>query len=119
MIILLATDVFLKGVWEIVAELKDPELRRLASTLPDTVLRIRADSTTNKYLHAFQRWRVWAEAQSEVTVFPVSEVHFALYLQHLGETIKSKSAVEKQSIVFRGCIRLLVCHLLLNLPLYD
>ena len=39
MIILLATDVLLKGVWETVAELKDPELRRLAIALPDTVLK--------------------------------------------------------------------------------
>ena len=39
MIILLATDVLLKGVWETVAELKDPELCRLASALPDTVLK--------------------------------------------------------------------------------
>ena len=52
--ILLATDVLLKGVWETVAELKDPELRRLASALPGTVLQSRADSTTNKYLYAFQ-----------------------------------------------------------------
>ena len=92
---LFATDVLLKGVWETVAELKDPELRRLASALPDTVLQSRADSTTKKYLYAFQRWRVWAEARSEVTVFPVNEVHCALYLQHLGETTKSKAAVEE------------------------
>ena len=33
--------------------------------------------------------------RKEVTVFPVGEVHFALYLQHLGETVRSKSAVEE------------------------
>ena len=28
-------------------------------------------------------------------MFPVQEVHFALYLQHLGEIVQSKSAVEE------------------------
>ena len=72
-----------------------PELRRLAESLPKTALRSRADSTTTKYLYAFQRWKKWALLRKEVTVFPVGEVHFALYLQHLGETVRSKSAVEE------------------------
>ena len=59
------------------------------------MLRSRADSTTTKYLYAFQRWKRWAEPRDEVTVFPVGEVHFALYLQHLGETTQSKSSVEE------------------------
>ena len=33
--------------------------------------------------------------RSEVKVFPVQEVHFVLYLQHLSEIAKSKSAVEE------------------------
>ena len=41
------------------------------------------------------RWKKWAKQKSEVTVFPAGEVHFALYLQHLGETIRSKSAIEE------------------------
>ena len=28
-------------------------------------------------------------------MFPVQEVHFALYLQHLGEAVQSKAAVEE------------------------
>ena len=35
---------------------EDPELRRLAMALLETVLKSRADSTTKKYLGAFQRW---------------------------------------------------------------
>ena len=58
-------------------------------------MRSRADSTTTKYLYAFQRWKRWAEPRDEVTVFSVGEVHFALYLQHLGETTQSKSSVEE------------------------
>ena len=55
----------------------------------------RADSTATKYLYAFQRWKRWAEPRDEVAVFPVGEIHFALYLQHLGETTQSKSIVEE------------------------
>ena len=64
----------------------------MAEALPDTVLHSRADDTTKKYLYAFQRWRQWA------AVFPVQEVHFALYLQHLGETVKSKFALYLQHL---------------------
>ncbi len=88
-------DVLTVGVWKTLSELQDPELRRSASALPDTVLRSRADSTTKKYLYAFQRWKVWAEARQEVSIHPVNGVHFALYLQHLAESIQSKSAVEE------------------------
>ncbi len=83
------------GVWKSLAELQDPVLRRLADSLSSTVLHSRADNTTRNYMYAFQRWKLWAEPRQEVTVYPVREVHFALYLQHLGETTQSKSAVEE------------------------
>ena len=77
------------GPWETLRERQDPELRRLASLLPDTVLGSWASSTTTKYMYVFQRW---AESRQEVSVHPVQEVHCALYL---GETVGSKSAVEE------------------------
>ena len=83
------------SVWQVLAELKDPELQRLANQLPETVLQSRADSTVKKYMAAFQRWERWAQARREVTVFPVNEVHLALYLQHLSEQTQSRSAVEE------------------------
>ena len=83
------------GVWRTLAELEDPELKKLAASLPHTVLHSRADSTTKKYARAFQRWKEWAEPRREVAVYPVQEVHFALYLQHLGDTTKSKAAVDE------------------------
>ena len=83
------------GVWKTLSELQDPELKRLAQSLPDTVLHSRADSTASKYLGAFRRWEKWAKPRQEVSVYPVHEVHFALYLQHLGGTVKSKSAIEE------------------------
>ena len=91
----MSTDTLASGVWRELADLQDPEFRRLAESLPDTVMHSRADSTTRKYMYAFQRWKAWAVERCEVTVFPVQEVHFALYLQHLGEVSSSKSAVEE------------------------
>ena len=85
-------DVMGAGVWPLLKDLEDPELRRLAQSLPATVLRSRADSTTKKYLGAYQRWKTWAEARREVPAFPVKDIHLALYLQHLSE---SRAAVEE------------------------
>ena len=73
----------------------DPELQRLAKELPDTVHRARADSTTKKYSGAYSRWKAWALECQGVVPYPINAVHFALYLQHLGETSKSKAAVEE------------------------
>ena len=88
-------DVLTEGIWKTLAELKDPELRKLAASLPETVMRSRADSTAHKYVRAFRHWQVWAGKHQEVAMFPVSDVHFALYLQHLGDTMKSRAAVEE------------------------
>ncbi len=85
---------FSAGVWSSLHELKDPELQRLAGTLPDTVLQSRASSTTQKYLYAYKRWKTWADARPEVSAFPVNEVHFALYLVHLGESLSSAASVQ-------------------------
>ena len=78
-------DVMGVGVWPLLKDLEDPELRRLAQSLPATVLRSREDSTTKKYLGAYQRWKTWAEARREVPAFPVKDIHLALYLQHLSQ----------------------------------
>jgi len=82
------------GPWSTLKELEDMDLRRLAEALPSSVLRCRATSTTQKYLGAFKRWKTWA-AGYKLSVFPVQEVHLALYLQHLAEAKCSKSAVEE------------------------
>ena len=88
-------DVFTSGMWPLLSNLEDPELRRLAMSLPATVLRSRADSTTKKYLGAFQRWKIWADARQGVPSFPVQEIHLVLYLQHLSESTGSIAAVEE------------------------
>ena len=65
-----------------------------ADKLPETVLKSRADSTTKKYLGAFRRWKQWALKHGAKS-FPVDGKYLALYLQYIGETIGSKSAVEE------------------------
>ena len=75
-------------------DLEDPELQRLASSLPTTVLKSRADSTTKKYLGAFQRWKQWA-INHGIQTFLVEEKHLALYLQYIGEVSQSKYAAEE------------------------
>jgi len=82
------------GVWPVLDGLQDPELQRLASHLPDTVLWSRDNSTTKKYLGAFRRWSLWA-TQHNINVFPVISSHLALYLQHVAESTKSKAAAEE------------------------
>ena len=76
-------------------DLQKPELQQLAAGLPDVVLSGRADSTTKKYLGAFQRWKVWAESMEIVPTFPVKGMHLALYMQHLNTAKHSRSAVEE------------------------
>ena len=76
------------GVWAELVDLQDPELHRLVESLQATVLHGWADSTVTKYEYAFQHWKSWALAHAGVTVSPVSEVHFALYLQHLTEKVQ-------------------------------
>ena len=83
------------GVWEVLNGLKDPALKCLATSLQSTVLASRAHSTTSKHLYAFLRWKSSAVAHSEVVVFPARERDLALYLQHLSDTVGSKSTVEE------------------------
>ena len=42
------------GIWNELAELQDPELQRLAKSLPVTLLHSRSDSTAANYGYAFQ-----------------------------------------------------------------
>ena len=53
-ILVFPTDICSAGVWPLLSNLEDPELRRLAAGLPAIVLSSRADGTTRKYLGAFQ-----------------------------------------------------------------
>ena len=89
-----AADVLKVGVWQLLQDLDDPELRKLAETLPMTVLHSRATSSTKKYLGAFRCWKAWA-SEHALPVFPAQVHHVALYLQHLAESLESKAAAEE------------------------
>ena len=90
----LPLEVFHHGVWAQIQDIEDPELLEIAKQLPATVLRSRADLSTKKYLDAFKRWKLWAKAHM-LPVFPTEACHVALYLQHIGNQVKSKSAAEE------------------------
>ena len=90
----LSLDILSHGSWRLLDELKDPELKALASKLPYSVLHSRADSTVRKYLGAYRRWRTWATAHN-LKPIPAKPHEVALYLQHLAELSKSKAAVEE------------------------
>ena len=88
-----SVDVLTQGSWRLLNELDDPELKDLASRLPATILRSRADSTVKKYLSAYRRWRTWA-TDHKLDPIPAKPQEFVLYLQYLSEESKSKAAVE-------------------------
>ena len=62
-------------MWAKLRELEDPLLKSLASRLPITVLKGRADNTTVKYLYAYGWWRRWADEHHVPQGLPVSEIH--------------------------------------------
>ena len=97
------TDVMGTGVWGALKNRQDPEIKGLVTSLSSTVLASRAPATMNKYLGGFLRWKHSAKARREVAVFPVKGTEFVLYLQHLGDTAGSKSAVEK-AVHSVGCV---------------
>ena len=74
------------GPWNILNELKDANLQRNLQRLAEALPKSRATATTRKYLGI---------QALENMGFPVEATHLALYLQHLGETRASKSAVEE------------------------
>ncbi|XP_065916352.1 integrase/recombinase xerD homolog isoform X1 [Dysidea avara] len=89
-----SVDIYSQGVWAAVKEVEDPELRELADKLPNTILHSRANSTVKKYLAAYKRWKSWAKRYG-MPAIPAKEHHVGLYLQHLADTVGSKSAVEE------------------------
>ena len=88
-------DLEAAGAWAQLGNQKDPVLQELARAVPNTLLSGKADSTAKKYAGAFQRWKLWTEARQEVPSFPAQEAHVVLYLQHLGQSVQSKAAIEE------------------------
>ena len=91
-------EVFQQGAWVQLQEMEDPELAEIAKQLPETVLRSRASLSTKKYAGAFKWWKTWAKTH-RLQVFPAKACHIALYLQHIGNQVKSKSAEEAVNVL--------------------
>ena len=66
----------------------------MASSLPLRCLGAKADSTTERYSRAFEKFRVWAASYKEISVLPTSFLHVATYLEFLLESNSSYSALE-------------------------
>jgi len=72
-----------------------PDLKTLFVNLNSTIVNSRAKNTVMKYIGAFKKIMFWAENYSEIiSVLPCSELHIALYLQHLTETVQHHSTIE-------------------------
>ena len=68
-------------------------LQSLASSPPDIALANRAPSASSKYFSSYNRWRSWAR-EHDLSVFPASPFHFAIYLCHLMTEAKTASPLE-------------------------
>ena len=77
-----------------VGRFKDPELSRLASCLPLRCLGAKADSTTERYSRAFEKFRVWAAGYKEISVLPSNYLSVATYLESLLQRNSPYSALE-------------------------
>ena len=85
-------DLEAAGAWTQLENLKDPELQELAKVVPDTLLGGKADSSTL----ALSRDGSRGQRQGRRSrVSPTQEAHIVLYLQHLSQTVQSKSAIEE------------------------
>eukprot|EP00731_Ephydatia_muelleri_P035751 Em0155g6a len=78
-----AMMMFEKGEWMFSFDLQSGYHHVDVAQHHPTVLRSRADSTTKKYVGAFQRWKTWAEARQHLS----EELHLVLYMQHLSEEL--------------------------------
>ena len=72
----------------------DPELSRLASCLPSSCLGAKADSTTELYSRAFDKFRLWAASYKEISILPSNYLSVAIYLEFLLQSNSSYSAFE-------------------------
>lgn len=83
-----------KALSTLAGHFMDPELSRLASCLPSRCLGAKADSTTERYSRAFDKFRLWAASYKEISVLPSNYLSVATYLEFLLQSNSSYSALE-------------------------
>ena len=72
----------------------DPELSRLASCLPSRCSGAKADSTTERYSRAFDKFRLWAASYKEISILPSNYLSVTIYLEFLLQSSYSYLALE-------------------------
>ena len=78
------SDIFVSEAWSQLKNLETAYLQELASTLPETVLQSKADSTVKCYNAGWQRWQKWSVGGNFCkTELPANPMHVVLYLQSL------------------------------------
>lgn len=70
----------------LVCQLSDPDLRRLAASIPNRVIQSRASKSADKYSRAFNEFHLWTTCYNELTSLPSLATTVALYLEHLMQT---------------------------------
>ena len=85
---------FNSSFWKSTATVSSNDyIKRLAEKMKLTALAARSPGTVDGYQRALRRWKLFASQALHVESFPVSPIHFALYLQFLLEEAKSASSI--------------------------
>ena len=81
------------GIWRNRDQLRDPELKRNAATLPKLITSAWAESTSAKYARGWQGWLHWATNYTEIAVMPADPFHVAMYYNDMVCLGASTSAI--------------------------
>ena len=87
------SDVFKSEVWSQFAEVQHPELKSLASDIPDIVVKCRQDGTVKGYVAGFSRWKKWASNYSEIKTLPAEPKYVAIYLSSIFQSARTHAPV--------------------------
>ena len=68
-------------------------MKRLATKVPDIILKSRAENTVKKYRSYFNRCDAWCKSFN-ITSIPAKKNHAALYMVHLLQNEKSSHVIE-------------------------
>ena len=64
-------------------DLRSPELKCLAASIPHRVMEAKAKSTTTKYASAFYDFKIWTSKYDDIVSFPAKPFSVALYIEYL------------------------------------
>lgn len=88
------SDIFNQGKWTTSWACAEPSLEPLASRLPETCLKSKAENTRTKYSGAFNRFCKWC-SRYNISSLPASDYNVSLYLIHLSDTCNSVATIDE------------------------